>query len=253
MREESRYRQIARALRREIKDGELPPGGRLPSEKELEERFDASRNTIRLALGMLRNQGLIMSRPGRGHFVQSVPPVTFHANRVPREVREDPGGDGHDIVFAEFSAEARVAELLIQSAGADIASRLRVDEGDMVVVRRTYGFVDDRSAMVETSYYPMDIAQGTELMHPDDIERGALRVLHDLGHTQVGYVDELRTRMPTPEEAVQLELAPGIPVLDLYRTGFSRTRAIRVTWTVFAGHGTRFQYEIGDLDAYHRD
>src|SRR5699024_12436971 len=72
MRAESRYRQIARALRREIKEGQLRPGGRLESEKQLEERFGASRNTVRLALGMLRNQGLVISRPGRGHFVQDV-------------------------------------------------------------------------------------------------------------------------------------------------------------------------------------
>src|SRR5699024_10043190 len=82
MRAESRYRQIARALRREIKEGQLQPGGQLESEKQLEERFEASRNTVRLALGMLRNQGLVISRPGRGHFVQDVVPEIFYATRT---------------------------------------------------------------------------------------------------------------------------------------------------------------------------
>ena len=59
MRAESRYRQIARTLRREIQEGSLPRGAQLPSEKQLEERFEASRNTIRLALGMLSGYLLI--------------------------------------------------------------------------------------------------------------------------------------------------------------------------------------------------
>ncbi|PSK87356.1 GntR family transcriptional regulator [Murinocardiopsis flavida] len=256
MPEESRYRQIARDLRKRIQDGELTSGDRLPSEKELEDEFGASRNTIRLALGTLRNQGLVESRAGRGTFVQQVIPMTFHASLATRRTPEAPedSGDIEDVEFAELGGQTRAfAELLIQSATPEIASRLRVDEGSMVVVRRTFRYVDDRSASVETSYYPMDIAQRTELMLPEDIGRGALHVLHELGYTQVGYVDELRSRMPTPEEAQQLELPPGIPVMELYRTGFSKNRAIRLSWTVFAGNGIRFQYEIGDIAAYHAE
>lgn len=256
MPEESRYRQIARVLRKQIQDGDFRPGERLPSEKELEEEFEASRNTVRLALGTLRNQGLVESRAGRGSFVQEVIPRTLHGALAPTRSADGAvkTGSFEDIEFAGLGDLARVmSELLIQSATPEIASRLRVDEGSMVVVRRMYRFVDDSSASVETSYYPIDIAQNTALMLPEDIPRGALHVLHELGHTQTGYVDELRSRMPTPEEATQLELPPGIPVMEMYRTGFSTTRPIRLTWTVFAGNGIRFQYEIGDIRAYHTD
>src|SRR5699024_8617819 len=88
MRAESGYRQIARALRREVKEGQLRPGGRLGSEKQLDERFETSRKPARLALGMLRNQGLVTSRPGRGHFVQDVVPQIFCATRT----KESAGG-----------------------------------------------------------------------------------------------------------------------------------------------------------------
>lgn len=259
MPEESRYRRIARDLRKRIQDGDLAPGDRLPSEKELEDEFDASRNTIRLALGTLRNQGLVESRAGRGTFVQQIIPITFHASRATRRPYEAPYDstdieDVEDVEFAELGGQARsFAELLIQNATPEVASRLRVDEDSMVVVRRTFRYVDDRSASVETSYYPMDIAQNTQLMIPEDIGRGALHVLNELGFTQVGYVDELRSRMPTPDEANQLELPPGVPVMELYRTGFAKDRAIRLSWTVFAGNGIRFQYEIGDLSRYHAE
>ncbi|MFL1379224.1 MULTISPECIES: GntR family transcriptional regulator [unclassified Nocardiopsis] len=242
MRAESRYRQIARALRREIQEGSLPLGGQLPSEKQLEERFSASRNTVRLALGMLRNQGLIVSRPGRGHFVQDVVPETFHANR-------SKGADG----FTESNmAGQTLEELQLLSASADLASRLRVPEGDMMVVRRMYRFSGEISGSISSAFYPMDLVQGTPLMLPEDVE-SALSILAEHGHRQVGFVDELETRMPSPNEAAQLELPPGVPVLYVHRTDVSEERPIRVVETVYAGHSIRYQYEHGDIGAYHRD
>ncbi|GAB3487163.1 GntR family transcriptional regulator [Nocardiopsis coralliicola] len=246
MREESRYRQIARTLRAEIEGGELDPGERVASEKELEERFEASRNTVRLALGMLRNQGLVASHPGKGHFVQEILPITYYANR-------ERGRSGSGIEFDAFALSAKVSELLIAAATAEIGSRLRISEGERVVVRRTYGYVEERCTMRRTSYYPMDIAQGTQLMHPADLPDGAVAALTALGHRQVGHVDELATRMPSPEEADDLRLGQGVPVLELYRTAFSADRPIAVEWVVFAGNSTRFQYEIGDVTAYRRD
>ncbi|GAA3741924.1 GntR family transcriptional regulator [Salinactinospora qingdaonensis] len=250
MTEESRYRQISRVLRKQIQDGTLERGDRLPSEKELEDRFRASRNTVRLALGVLRNQGLIESHPGRGHFVQSVLPFTYHASRYSGVVEEEI----HDTEAAQLGELPRSAvELLIEKATAGVASRLHIDEGTMVAVRRAHRFRNNRPSSVETAYYPMDIARDSELMLPEDLGRGAVSVLQDLGHSQVGHVDELQSRMPSPEEAANLDLPPGVPVLELYRTGFSTQRPIRLTWTVFAGNSTRFQYETGDVSAYHSE
>lgn len=243
MRAESRYRQIARALRREIRQGDLPPGGQLESEKQLEERFDASRNTVRLALGMLRNQGLIISRPGRGHFVQEVVPEIFYATRT----------EGSPSGLNESGMSGQVLEeLQLLSATADIASRLRVTEGDMTVVRRMYRFSGETSMSVSTAYYPMELVQGTPLMLPENVE-SALSVLMEYGHRQSGYVDELTTRMPTPQEIDRLDLPPGVPVLETHRTDYSEERAIRMVHTVYAGHSIRYQFEHGNLKAYYRD
>lgn len=243
MRAESRYRQIARALSREIHERSLPLGAQLPSEKQLEERFEASRNTIRLALGMLRNQGLIVSRPGRGHFVQDVVPEIFYATRS----KGGPGG-----LNESNMSGLNLEELQLLSATPDIASRLRVPEGDMTVVRRMHRFSGERSGSISSAYYPMDLVQGTPLMLPEDVE-SALVELMEHGHRQVGYVDELETRMPTPQEASQLELPPGVPVLNVNRTDYSEDRPIRLVHTVYAGHSIRYQFEHGNLQAYYRD
>src|SRR4029453_1326098 len=55
------YQRIAAELRDTIASGQLPPGSQLPTEQELGERYQVSRNTVRLALGLLANEGIITS------------------------------------------------------------------------------------------------------------------------------------------------------------------------------------------------
>jgi DNA-binding GntR family transcriptional regulator len=64
-----RYGRIAAELIAAIEAGEYPPGSQLPGESQLAEQFQASRNTIRSALGELNGRGLIQVVHGRGRVV----------------------------------------------------------------------------------------------------------------------------------------------------------------------------------------
>ena len=64
------YRRIAQELRQQIKSGHLGPGEQLPTELELGERYEASRNTVRDAIKWLTAGGLVETRPGQGTFVR---------------------------------------------------------------------------------------------------------------------------------------------------------------------------------------
>lgn len=59
------YLHIADVLRGEIRDGRYPVGERIPSQAELEERFQVSRPTVQRALGVLRQGGYIDNQRGR--------------------------------------------------------------------------------------------------------------------------------------------------------------------------------------------
>lgn len=69
------YQQIARTLKDEIVSGVFPVGAQLPTEDGLCERFSVSRYTVREALRLLREDGLVMSRQGAGTMV--IPPRTM--------------------------------------------------------------------------------------------------------------------------------------------------------------------------------
>src|SRR5260370_38421087 len=82
----AKYQQIADRLRDQIDSGALQPGERLPSEPDLVRQFDASRNTVRLALALLTNQGLVVTRQGLGTFVtEPARPFTALLSRVPAQ------------------------------------------------------------------------------------------------------------------------------------------------------------------------
>ena len=82
----ARYQQIADRLRDQISAGVYGPGERLPSEPDLVGEYQASRNTVRLAIALLTNQGLVVTRQGLGTFVQQ-PTSVVAGKRAPRPVR----------------------------------------------------------------------------------------------------------------------------------------------------------------------
>lgn len=244
------YRQIAAVLRTEITAGEFGPGARLPKEAELEARFDASRNTVRLALGLLANEGLVRIRHGKGTFVtQSVLPLLVKLSNEEGGGGRNPRTDSYVSAVTIQGRRPSLARHTVESQKATsfVAERLWIEPGDPVVVRSFWRLIDDRPWSIQTSYYPWDIAQGTEIMLPGDITRGTIQVLRESGHEQAGYHDRIWARMPQPEELDFFQLSTGVPVIVLNRTAYSEERPIRLTRTVYAADRNRLAYDIGKL------
>ncbi len=65
------YQDIVGQIHEFIRDGVLKPGDRLPAERELAERLQVSRSSVREAIRALELQGLVVSRPGAGTFVST--------------------------------------------------------------------------------------------------------------------------------------------------------------------------------------
>ncbi|MDR7279848.1 NUDIX domain-containing protein [Catenuloplanes atrovinosus] len=133
------YRQLAGVLRDRITRGSLPPGHRLPSEKDLHDEFGLARETVRRALAVLRQEGLIEVRHGHGTFVAAPPPtVTVHpgdsvtspaattVTRASGEVETYPTGTRLTV-----AARPTVAAAVIVTDGRVLMIRRRVAEGPL--------------------------------------------------------------------------------------------------------------------------
>ena len=105
------YQSIAREIAAMIEQGAYPPGSRLPGERELAEKFDVSRVTIREAEIALQATGWLEIKTGSGVYVS--------------EKRREPLG----ALPAASAFEVTEARLLVESEAAALAARNITDEG----------------------------------------------------------------------------------------------------------------------------
>jgi GntR family transcriptional regulator len=245
------YQRIAEELRSEILSGGLAPGTPLPSESELAERYSTARMTIRRALGELRTAGLIVTRHGGRTIVRPRSHVRLLHTGANYRARRASGVANFNAEVAALGQrpEQRILEVATVPAPRDIAERLDLDEGALVVVRRRLFLVDGEPIALGDSYYPLALAEGTPLALPLRIVGGAHAVIEEPGgpirRTIARFAEDLVARLPTPEEIGILQLLPGSPVVRVLRTVYdSADEPLEVADEVKAADRHEFHYEV---------
>lgn len=141
MANEPMYKKIYEDLLNGIKEGTYPPGGRLPSEKELIDIYQVSRITVKKALEILAYRGCILRKPGKGSFVVFEDNLEkalqrediMQADEIPDENEpEVPANQMIGVIFDSFSISFG-CELL---KGVEYECRKR---GFLMLFRCTYG------------------------------------------------------------------------------------------------------------------
>jgi GntR family transcriptional regulator len=233
------YRQIAKELQERIESGELAPGTRLPTEIEMREQYDASRNTVRDAMKVLITRGLIETHAGHGTFVVD--------NRIAPfiTVLDDRTSFGDSVHYAsEVAAHSRVAatsapRVEIHQATGVVASGLKLPEGALVVSRHQQRYIDGTPWSLQTTFYPMQYVDdgARRLIEAIDMPRGVVRYLKEtLGIEQVGWRDMITVRVPDANESAFFRLPENrrVAVFEIQRTGFEESGApLRLTITTY--------------------
>jgi GntR family transcriptional regulator len=241
--------RIADDLRARITSGELASGAFLPSESELVEQYEASRGTVRRALAALVNQGLVSSKAGIGHFVRRREQLRYPANSA--ESRQGRQTATQDVWRSWVASLGRVGDAIVDvSTGvppAHVGEAFGIGRNEHVVTRRRIRLVDGEPWMISTAHYPMAIAGGTPLAQAGDLQPGPLVLLRELGHEPVRHVDEIRGRMPTPDEAAALHLDPGVPLIEDTRISCDpEGRPCRATVNLFPADRFVITYDVDE-------
>ncbi|MFJ7422441.1 GntR family transcriptional regulator [Streptomyces uncialis] len=239
-----RIHEIAADLRTRIDAGEFPPGGKLPSTRELSGQYDISAQAIARVVSLLKSDGLVEGRQGAGVFVRTWRPLVY---RPQSEFRRKP--PTVDIFTNLLESEGRDGSQSIEVGTClpteSIRRRLQLAEGEPVAVRRRTSFVGGQEPFAtDDSYVPLSLVEGSEWMAAGSIERGTNQVLAELGRRLVTALDELYIRMPRPEEVERLKLRAGTPIAELISTGHDDDgRPVQVTSCILPGDRHVVVYE----------
>lgn len=144
-----RYVDVANVLESEI--SQLAPNSLLPTEEQLSRRFGVSRVTVRAALDMLENSGLVSRLRGRGTVVS---PHKITRRFAPLSSFEK------DLTSQGIVFETRVLSYRKSIAAPEaIRKRLELAASDRVGCLSLVRIVDDRVVCHDLRYYPADIAK----------------------------------------------------------------------------------------------
>jgi len=242
------FQQIADQLREEITRGRLGAGERLPSEAGLMEHYGVARMTIRQALQVLKSEGLVVAEHGRGVFVRPRPVARrLGSDRFDRRHRQ--AGDAAFVADAKAAGQTYTVDNLRitrEKPSETIAELLGVDRRRKnVVVRRRRYLLDGHPVELAASYIPVEIAAGTKIEEPDTGPGGIYARMEEQGFTFGPFHEDIRARMPRPDEVTELLMAPGVPVLDLVRVARDvEGRPLEVCETVMAADSFVLSYDL---------
>ena len=202
-------------LRNLVLETGMSYGDRIPSERELAERFGISRMTVRKALNQLVTAGHLERRGTAGTFLPEPAVVRPLSKRVSTAISEIVGQAGH-------KPGARLLFFEQAQADANIARRLQLDEGTPVIVIKRLRLSDAVPFCVETCYFPQDRVPG--LVAADVFAAASLYALlrERFGMTFATSDFHVSVASAPDTEAELLGLAPGAGALVMRSTVYDR-------------------------------
>lgn len=232
------HEQVRQFLVSLIESGRLKPGDRLPSEKELENKFGVSRITVRRALQDLANQDKIMRVPGKGSFVlqPKIEPLTALTS-----FSENMRAQGYEPSYKK----SRVSVVLPESK---IASALRLEEEGRALHISRLMCADGLPMALQDAYLPHYIYElNPAFFTPEVLDNISMyKILEvELGiklYRADEWVDASKARA---QEARLLEINRGESILIVERLTFSsEENPIEYVKLIFPANRYRYKVEL---------
>ncbi|MGA2403742.1 MAG: GntR family transcriptional regulator [Syntrophobacteraceae bacterium] len=201
---EPAFAQLAAILRRQIAGGVYPPGGKIPSESSISRQYGLSVMTVRQAIGVLTEQGLIERIQGSGTFVK---PVTLTGSRFDLDSIKE-------IFQDQERTRVKVLQISLAWTDAKTAQMLSLPIGVRIILIRRLLLRDNRPVMSHEGRIRCD---PTRPLVEAELGLGPLSDLFNWFGGGVAKKGEL-TVIPTvlnEEEAGLLNQRVGTPVFRL--------------------------------------
>lgn len=224
-----RYLRLRDEIAAELADGHFGTGALLPSEHDLAARYGASRLTVRRALGLLKEDGVVASRQGLGWSVTSATPMRQALDNLmsidDQIIRAGRRPTRRLLAFSMGDPPSEVAEILNTHSTLQI-SRLNL--------------ADDEPVGRNTAWVPADLARDLSL---ESVEAHSLLRLLPVALGSATQV--ITAARVSREDGALLGMAVGSPVLRFLRKTHDRTgRTVLYSDAVYNPMRAEFTVEL---------
>ncbi len=221
------YLQITAQLIHMIEQGELKPGDKILSERELSDLLNISRITARQAIQELLKSGLVYREQGRG---------TFVAEAKMRNVQG----------FTSFTEDMKKrgmkpgAQILMKEvipADDNLARTLHIQPGESVLHLVRVRTADERPVAIQYSYLPLKLCPGLEKL--DLTDQSLFKTLRETYFIYPVWTEAtVEAASALPEEVHLLGLKPGEPVLLVRGLTFNESfEVVESVRTIYPSRG----------------
>lgn len=239
------YRQLAEHLRQSILEGKWRNGDMIPSESDMMKQYQVSRMTVRQAIALLEQDGLVRKEQGRGTFVvfQSAEQDMLGFHDFAKDLRRR----GRVGTF-------RILRFELISVPKALEEIFGMTQTDQVYLIHRLKIADGKPVMFERLYLPRDFV-------PDLPEDEVHRVwLSELLPRRYGFHLERARKVVQPivigeEEARVLGVSPRSIGLLVDRITWAKEQIARplvVTRSIVRGDMARFYVDVNRADPQER-
>lgn len=233
-----RYLDVAGQLRQQLARGDYSARGALPSEACLAKEFHVSRATIRRALEMLRDEGLVHSRQGAGWLVnvEPVPQALGHLVPVEQAVAAAGGRPSRRVLVFEFVP-----------APGQVAKELGLADGDDVLHVVKVNLVDGEPFGLASVWVRGDV--GSRITRAEAEQAIFLDLLPSRG-VRLGRAHQTITAEAADEQdATVFGVRAGMPMIVCHRRTFDvGGLPVVSSWLRYPGHRTTFEVDFPSVE-----
>lgn len=227
------YYQIREALLTLIKEGQLKEGDLIPTERELGEKFQVSRITVRRAIDELVREGYLTAHQGKGTFVAR-PKIQRHMTQM-KSFSEEMTEEGHH-------PGSKLLSLRHEKAAGYIAQALNVSSDDWIWVVERLRLADDEPICLSWAYLnlPFHVT-----LTPVELEQqvSLWSILFKKGITLSRSEETIHAISAGEREAELLQVSVGDPLLLVEGVVYS-DQDMPIEYHQIFNRGDRYTYSV---------
>lgn len=203
------YHQLEEFIKEQIEKGLLKEEDAIPSERELAERFEISRMTVRQAINNLVSDGYLQRKKGRGTFVTK--------KKVEQEL-QGMTSFTEDMLSRGMHPSNKLLSFEIIPADIKTAQDLKINETGQVYKIKRIRLADGSPMALETAYIPVGLVPG---LTKENSNQSLYQYIEENLSLSISEArQEIEASIANSREAEALDIDEGEPILLIVRTAF---------------------------------